>query len=80
MRELVEFLARSLVDRPDRVEVREVPVDGIVRIEIRVAEEDVGKIIGRQGRVINAIRLLAKAGAARREQRVAVEVMESGRT
>lgn len=76
MRDLVEFLAKSLVDRPEQVEVREVAGDDVVRLEIRVAEGDVGKIIGRQGRVIGAIRVLAKAAAAGSGRRVAVEVLD----
>lgn len=75
MRELVEFLAKSLVDDPGGVEVREVSAEHAVVIEIRARPEDVGKLIGRQGRVIQAIRSLARAAALRRGKRVRVEVV-----
>lgn len=75
MRELVEFLAKSLVDDPGGVEVREVPGEHAVVIEIRARPDDVGKLIGRQGRVIRAIRALARAAALRRGKRVRVEVV-----
>lgn len=75
MRELVEFLVRHLVDQPEEVQVREISGDRSVLLEIRVAEGDVGKVIGRQGRVIQAIRTMARAAAARNGKRVIVEVV-----
>ncbi len=75
MRELVEFLVRHLVDQSEEVEVREISGDRSVLLEIRVAEGDVGKVIGRQGRVIQAIRTMARAAAARDGKRVMVEVV-----
>lgn len=75
MRELVEFLVRHLVDQPEEVSVREVSGDQSVVLEIRVAPGDVGKVIGRQGRVIQAIRTMARAAAARDGKRVMVEVI-----
>ncbi len=78
MRELVEFLARSLVDRPGEVRVREIDGGRTVRIEIMVPPDEVGKVIGRQGRVIRAIRLLAGAAASLRGKRVRVSVVEQG--
>lgn len=75
--ELVAFLARSVVDNPDAVQVNEVSEHGLVRIELRVAADDMGKVIGRQGRMISAIRALARAAANRAGQgRVLVEVLE----
>lgn len=75
MKDLVEYLARSLVDNPDEVYVDEVE-SGRTRIfEVEAAEDDVGKLIGRQGRVIRAIRVLVKAAAIRQGQRVDVDVV-----
>lgn len=76
MRQLVEFLARSLVDCPDEVEVREVSRDRTVVVEVRVAGDDMGKIIGKQGRVVKAIRTVAKAAAVRQGKRVEVEIVQ----
>lgn len=78
MRELIEFLAKSLVDQPGEVQVREVTKDRSIMIEICVAPDDVGKVIGRQGRVIQAIRSLARSAAARQGKRVTVEVARPG--
>jgi predicted RNA-binding protein YlqC (UPF0109 family) len=76
MRDLVEFLARALVDQPDAVEVEEFEEDGDIVLEITVAEEDVGRVIGRGGRIANAIRTLAKAAAVREDRRVIVDIVE----
>ena len=76
MRELVEFLARALVDDPDAVRVDEVDDDGEVVLEIHVAPDDLGRVIGRNGRVANAIRTVAKAAATREDRRVLVEIIE----
>ncbi len=75
MRELVEYLVKNLVDRPDEVEVRELGGEQAVLVEIKVAEADVGKVIGREGRIIEAIRSLARAAAGRQGKRVVVEVV-----
>ena len=74
LRVLVEFLTRGFVERPEAVSVRASERDQVVFIEVRVAPEDVGKIIGRRGRVIGAIRTLVKAAALRSGRRVVVEV------
>jgi len=77
MRELVEFLVRALVAEPDEVRVEEVEEDGTAVLEVRVADDDLGRVIGREGRVANAIRTVAKAAAtARGAGRVMVEVVE----
>ena len=73
--ELVEYLARRLVDEPDAVRVEELDRDGDLVIELHVAKDDVGKVIGRQGKVIRAVRTLAKAGAARQGLRVDIDVL-----
>jgi predicted RNA-binding protein YlqC (UPF0109 family) len=75
-RELVEYLARGLVDEPDAVSVEEVEREGAVVLQLRVAPDDVGKVIGRQGRIARALRTVVRASAARREQRVLLEIVE----
>lgn len=74
MVQLVEFLARSLVDHPEEVRVRERDGGQVMVLEIEVAPGDIGKIIGRQGRIIQAIRTVARAAATKSGKRVAVEV------
>ena len=71
---LVRILARSLVDEPDEVEVSGTESDSRVDLELRVAPDDMGKIIGRQGRTIRAIRTVAKAASVKLGKRVNVEV------
>ncbi|MDI9480610.1 MAG: KH domain-containing protein [Syntrophomonadaceae bacterium] len=75
MKELVEFIARSLVDNPDDVQVTEVEDEGSVIIELRVAPDDMGKVIGKQGKIAKSIRTLTKAAAAKEGKRVGVEIM-----
>ena len=74
LEELVLVLARSLVDEPEKVEISGTETDSRVDLEIRVAEDDMGKIIGRQGRTIRAIRTVAKAASVKLGKRVTVEV------
>jgi uncharacterized protein len=77
MRELLEFLARSLVADPDAVQVTEVEeIDGEVVLELEVAEDDLGRVIGRGGRVANALRHVMKAAATREEKRVVVDILD----
>ena len=71
---LVLILARSLVENPDEVEVSGTETDSRVDLELRVAQDDMGKIIGRQGRTIRAIRTVAKAASVKLGKRVTVEV------
>jgi predicted RNA-binding protein YlqC (UPF0109 family) len=71
---LLLILARSLVGQPEKVEVSGTETDSRVDLELRVAPEDIGKIIGRQGRTIRAIRTVAKAASVRLGKRVNVEV------
>lgn len=73
-RELLEFVVRSLVRRPDAVQVRALPGEGTLVLEVRVDPEDAGLIIGRRGRVVRAIRTLVRA-AGRDGRRVVVEVV-----
>ena len=74
LEELVLVLARSLVDEPDMVEVSGTETDSRVDLELRVAQDDMGKIIGRQGRTIRAIRTVAKAASVKLGKKVTVEV------
>ena len=77
MRVLLEFLTRSLVEKPDEVKVTEVEeIDGEVVLEVEVAEEDLGRVIGRGGRVANALRSVMKAAATREEKRVVVDILD----
>jgi uncharacterized protein len=72
--ELVEYLARRLVDDPEAVRVEESEREGAVVLTLHVAQDDIGKVIGRQGRVARALRAVVRAGAARRRQRVLLEI------
>ncbi len=77
MRELVEFCVRALVEDPDAVRVTELEGDAGTVIEVHVADDDLGRVIGRDGRVANAIRTLAKAAATAEDAgRVMVEIVE----
>jgi uncharacterized protein len=72
--ELVAYLARQLVDDPDSVRVEEEESEGAIVLRLHVAQDDVGKVIGRQGRVARALRAVVRAGAARQRQRVLLEI------
>jgi predicted RNA-binding protein YlqC (UPF0109 family) len=74
--QIVEYLARRLVDEPDAVRVEEVERDGAIVLQLHVAKDDVGKVIGRQGRIARALRTVVRASAARRDQRVLLEIVE----
>ena len=74
--ELVEYLARRLVDEPDAVRVEELDRDGDLVIELHVAKDDVGKVIGRQGRIARALRTVVRSSAARRSGRTLLEIVE----
>jgi uncharacterized protein len=76
MTELLEFLVRALVEDPEAVEVEELEEDGDLIYEISVAEDDLGRVIGKGGRVANAIRTVAKAAAVRLDRRVVVEILD----
>ncbi len=76
LRELVTFIAKSIVDIPDQVEVNEVEGERAVVFELRVAPEDMGKVIGKKGRVIHAVRALVQAAAAKDGKRATVEILE----
>ena len=75
MAELVEFLARRLVDSPDQVRVEQAEEGDALVLRLHVAPDDVGKVIGRQGRIARALRTIARAGAAREGRRVQLEIV-----
>ena len=76
MKELLTYIVRSLVDNPDQVNVTERESGDETVFEVRVADGDMGKVIGRQGRVVKEIRVLMKAVAQRRGEKVSVEVLD----
>ncbi len=76
MKELVEFIAKALVDEPDQVRVREIEGEKITVIELRVAPGDLGKVIGKQGRTARAIRTLLNAAATKLRKRAVLEILE----
>ena len=76
MTELLEFLVKSLVEDPEAVEVEELEEDGDLVYEITVADGDLGRVIGKGGRIANAIRTIAKAAAVRIDRRVIVDILD----
>lgn len=74
MKELVEILAKALVDNPDEVMVAQSETDKTVHLQLIVASEDMGKVIGKQGRIANAIRTIVKAAAVKDGRRVHVDI------
>ena len=76
MTELLEYLARQLVDKPDEVRVEELDEGDILVLRLHVAEEDLGKVIGRQGRIARALRTVVRAGSARERRRVQLEIVD----
>lgn len=76
MKELVEVIARALVENPDEVVVIETEKDGETLIELKVAPSDMGKVIGKQGRIAKAIRCVVKAAASKEEKKVVVEILQ----
>tara|TARA_B100000586_G_scaffold32934_1_gene21095 strand:+ start:1535 stop:1771 length:237 start_codon:yes stop_codon:yes gene_type:complete len=75
MKELVEMMARNLVDSPEEVRVNETAGDSIIILEINVSQDDIGKVIGKEGRIANAIRTIVKASAAKQDKKVTVEIV-----
>ena len=75
MVELVKYIAQSLVEKPEAVDVREVPGEDSIVIELRVDPDDMGKVIGKQGRIAKAIRTVVKAASVKMEKPVFVEII-----
>jgi uncharacterized protein len=76
MKELIKFIAQALVDSPDKVEVTEVVGEQTSVIELRVAKEDLGKVIGKQGRTAKAIRTILSAASTKIHKRAVLEIIE----
>ena len=73
-KELVEFVVKSLVDNPDEVSVNKVEGEKSTILELRVAQDDVGKVIGKQGRIAKAIRVVMRAAATRNDAKISIEI------
>ena len=76
MKKLVEIIAKSLVDHPDAVVVNEIDKEQSIVLELKVADEDMGKVIGKQGRIAKAIRTVLKAAATKDDKRVVLEIVQ----
>jgi hypothetical protein len=76
LKELVEILAKSLVDHPEKVEVAEIKKDQTIILELHVSPDDMGKVIGKQGRIAKAIRTVIKAAATKENKRVILEIIQ----
>jgi predicted RNA-binding protein YlqC (UPF0109 family) len=76
MKELVEVIVKALVDSPDEVNITEKEEENATLIEIRVADDDMGKVIGKQGRIAKAIRAVVKAASSREEKKVIVDIVQ----
>lgn len=76
MKDLIESIAKQLVDDPSQVTVSEIEDGGRVRVELKVAKEDMGRIIGKGGRVANSIRVLLRVAAAREGKRATLDIVE----
>lgn len=77
MKELVEYLARSLVNHPESVEVKETLGETASVLELKVAQEDLGRVIGKQGRTAKSIRTILNAAASRTNRKVVLEILEN---
>lgn len=75
MKEMIEYLVKALVDEPEQVNIVEIPGDEATTYEVRVAPDDLGKVIGKQGRIANALRTVAKAAAMKHKKKVYVEIV-----
>jgi predicted RNA-binding protein YlqC (UPF0109 family) len=75
MQELVEYMVKALVSQPAAVRVQPTPADGVTVYEVNVAPEDLGRVIGRQGRIANALRAVVKAAAIKANNRATVEIL-----
>ena len=75
MKELVEVIAKALVDHPEEVAVSQTETDRTITLELRVAQSDMGKVIGKQGRIAKAIRSVVKAAASKEDKKVIVDIM-----
>jgi len=76
MREMVEYIVKQIVDNPEEVKVEEIKAERVILLEISVAKEDMGKVIGKGGRIATALRTLVGAAAAKLKKRAMLEILE----
>ncbi len=76
LKELLETLARALVDKPDEVEVSSIESDKSVILQLKVADDDVGKVIGKEGRIAKALRIIVKASSVKEGKKAVVEIID----
>lgn len=76
MKDLVKVIAKSLVDHPEEVSVTEKESDGVIVVELHVASDDMGKVIGKQGRIAKAIRTVVKAASSKDKKKVIVDILQ----
>ncbi len=76
LKELIEFIAKALVDKPDEVHVEQVSGEQTIVLELRVAKDDLGKVIGKQGRTVKAMRSLLSAASSKLKKRADLEILE----
>jgi len=76
MREMVEYIVKQIVDNPEEVKVEEIKAERVILLEISVAKEDMGKVIGKGGRIATALRTLVGAAAAKMKKRAMLEILE----
>jgi uncharacterized protein len=79
LKPLVEYIVRALVDKPDAVELRTSSAEGTMLYEVKVAPEDIGKVIGRDGRTVNALRTVLSAAAQKKGEKARLEVIDDKR-
>ena len=75
MKDLVELIVKALVDNAEEVDIKETTGENVIILEIMVASEDVGKVIGKEGRIANSIRTIAKAAASKQGKKITVEII-----
>ncbi len=75
MKDLLEFIVKAIVDVPDEVSINEVEGEKALILEVKVAESDIGKVIGKHGRIINAIRTIVRAAAVKNGKKVSIELL-----
>lgn len=80
MREMVEYIVKQIVDNPEEVKVEEIKTEKIILLEVSVAKEDMGKVIGKGGRIATALRTLLGAAAAKLKKRAMLEILEERRS
>ena len=80
MREMVEYILKQIVDNPEEVKVEEIKGEKVILLEVSVAKEDMGKVIGKGGRIATALRTLLGAAAAKLKKRVMLEILEEQRS